>query len=166
MGLSDNARAHAMRAALLAKADLVTATVVEHPILHGFMGGVYAELSGEPDPVVAAIAAHECAPPADELPADPVTRVVALADKLDALVACFAANLIPTPAADPYALHDAAVIVGRLLDEGGGEDILECVIADAADGMIDNPDDLVTRVAGFVRRAYGHHKPEHDSPHG
>ena len=49
---------HAERAAWLCKADLTTHMVIEFPSLQGITGSYYAQNSGEPDPVAAAIAEH------------------------------------------------------------------------------------------------------------
>ena len=77
----------AERAAILAKADLVSGMVGEFPELQGVMGRYYA-LDQEEDPSVAdAIAAHyKPVGPSDDVPRDPVAIAVALADKLDMLV--------------------------------------------------------------------------------
>src|SRR5262245_12682572 len=72
----------AERAAILAKADLVSLMVGEFPELQGVMGRYYA-LDQEENPVVAdAIAAHyKPLGPSDEVPRDPVAIAVALADR-------------------------------------------------------------------------------------
>ncbi len=74
----------AERAALLAKADLVTDMVGEFPELQGLMGRYYALHDGEPDSVADAIAQHYAPRFAgDALPEGPVAQAVALADKLE-----------------------------------------------------------------------------------
>ena len=84
---------HAERAALLAKADLVTGMVGEFPELQGIMGGHYAAAQGEPAAVAAAIRDHYAPKgPDDSCPKAPVSVVVALADKLDTLAGFFAAG--------------------------------------------------------------------------
>ncbi|HYR01417.1 MAG TPA: glycine--tRNA ligase subunit beta, partial [Casimicrobiaceae bacterium] len=80
----------AERAALLAKADLVTDMVGEFPELQGIMGRYYARHDGEPDAVADAIAQHYWPRFAgDALPASGVAQAVALADKLEALAGLF-----------------------------------------------------------------------------
>jgi glycyl-tRNA synthetase beta chain len=110
----------AERAAILAKADLVTEMVGEFPELQGIVGGYYA-LDQEEDPVVAdAIGAHyKPLGPSDEVPRDPVAIAVALADKLDMLVGFWAIDEKPTGSKDPYALRRAALGVIRILLENG-----------------------------------------------
>ncbi|HEX2949330.1 MAG TPA: glycine--tRNA ligase subunit beta, partial [Armatimonadota bacterium] len=112
-------RQFAERAALLAKADLVTAMVMEHPQLQGTMGKIYAQISGEPSSVVTAIdEQYQPRSAADSIPASPLGRVVALADKLDTVVACFAIGITPKDGEDPYDLREKADGVVRILAEG------------------------------------------------
>lgn len=117
MGLPAHEGAMAARAALLAKADLVTAMVTEHPGLQGIMGRVYAREAGEPEPVALAIGEHIC--PNEAPPATPIGCAVALADKLDTAAACFAVGLVPTGQDDPYQLRREADSVARILVERG-----------------------------------------------
>lgn len=94
------------RAAYLCKADLVSEMVGEFPELQGIMGREYARLAGEPEPIYQAICDHYLPRFAgDCLPATDVGAVVSIADKLDTIVGCFGIGLIPTGAADPYALR-------------------------------------------------------------
>jgi glycyl-tRNA synthetase beta chain len=108
----------AERAAILAKADLVSGMVGEFPELQGMMGRYYA-LDQEEDPAVAdAIAAHyKPLGPSDEVPREPVAIAVALADKLDMLVGFWAIDEKPTGSKDPYALRRAALGVIRIVLE-------------------------------------------------
>ncbi|MGZ8401341.1 MAG: glycine--tRNA ligase subunit beta, partial [Methyloceanibacter sp.] len=108
----------AERAAILAKADLVSGMVGEFPELQGVMGRYYA-LDQEENPAVAnAIAAHyKPLGPSDEVPREPVAIAVALADKLDMLVGFWAIDEKPTGSKDPYALRRAALGVIRIVLE-------------------------------------------------
>ncbi|PTM47115.1 glycyl-tRNA synthetase beta chain [Sphingomonas aerolata] len=111
-GLADLAE----RAARLAKADLVTGMVGEFPELQGLMGGYYAAAQGEHPAVAAAIRDHyKPVGQGDDVPTDPVTVAVSLADKLDTLVAFFAINEPPTGSKDPFALRRAALGIIRLV---------------------------------------------------
>ncbi|MDT7934711.1 MAG: glycine--tRNA ligase subunit beta [Sphingomonadaceae bacterium] len=102
--------AQAHRAALLAKCDLVSASVGEFPELQGLMGGHYALAAGEDPAVAAAVSDHyKPAGPSDAVPTDPVSVAVALADKLDSIVALFGAGERPTGSRDPLALRRAAL---------------------------------------------------------
>jgi len=108
----------AERAAILAKADLVTNMVGEFPELQGVMGRYYA-IDQEEDPMVAgAIAAHyKPVGPSDDVPREPVAIAVALADKLDTLVGFWAIDEKPTGSKDPFALRRAALGVIRIVLE-------------------------------------------------
>jgi glycyl-tRNA synthetase beta chain len=110
----------AVRAAELAKADLVTEMVGEFPEVQGLMGRRYAELQGEHPSVAAAIEEHyKPQGPSDRVPSDPVSVAVALADKLDTLVGFWAIDEKPTGSKDPYALRRAALGVIRIIIENG-----------------------------------------------
>lgn len=109
-GLGQDVRGKAERAALLAKADLVTSAVVEFTSQQGVMGGYYAAASGEAPEVSEAIAQHYRPRFAgDALPDGTVGRVVALADKLDTVCGIFAVGEAPTGSSDPYAVRRAAI---------------------------------------------------------
>ncbi len=106
------------RAALLAKADLLTEVVGEFPELQGLMGKYYALAQGEDASVAAASEEHyKPQGPNDRVPTDPVSVAVALADKIDTLVGFWAIDEKPTGSKDPYALRRAALGVIRLIVE-------------------------------------------------
>ncbi|MCI4589139.1 glycine--tRNA ligase subunit beta [Sphingobium sp. BYY-5] len=108
----------AEQAAYLAKADLVTEMVGEFPELQGVMGGYYARAEGLPDAVADAIRDHyKPVGQGDDVPTAPVTVAVSLADKLDTLVAFFAAGMFPTGSKDPFALRRSALSILSLLTE-------------------------------------------------
>jgi len=108
------------RAAWLCKADLVTGMVGEFPEVQGIMGREYALLEGEDAAVATAIAEHYLPTQAGgELPASDIGAFVSIADKLDTICGCFSVGLIPTGAADPYALRRATIgIIAIILDRG------------------------------------------------
>jgi glycyl-tRNA synthetase beta chain len=106
------------RAAFLCKADLLTEMVGEFPELQGTMGRYYAEEQGEDEAVAHAIEDHyRPKGPDDLVPSDPVAIAVALADKLDTLVAFWAIDEKPTGSKDPFALRRAALGVIRIVLE-------------------------------------------------
>ncbi len=108
----------AERAALLAKADLLSDMVGEFPELQGVMGGYYARHDGETDAVAQAIEDHYKPRFAgDALPRGEVALVVALADKLETLVGLFGIGQTPTGDKDPFALRRHALGVLRMLIE-------------------------------------------------
>ncbi|MGH9748070.1 MAG: glycine--tRNA ligase subunit beta [Candidatus Acidiferrales bacterium] len=106
------------RAAELAKCDLVTEMVKEFTELQGIVGGLYARAQGEPEQIVLAVYDHYKPLGLD----DPIPRnltgcAVALADKLDSLVACFAVGAAPTGSSDPFALRRAALGIVKIILE-------------------------------------------------
>jgi len=110
----------AERAAILAKADLVSEMVGEFPELQGVMGQYYALEQKESPAVANAIATHyKPVGPTDDVPREPVAIAVALADKLDTLVGFWAIDEKPTGSKDPYALRRAALGVIRIVLENG-----------------------------------------------
>ncbi|MEJ1158627.1 glycine--tRNA ligase subunit beta [Prosthecomicrobium sp. N25] len=110
----------AVRAAELAKADLLTEVVGEFPEVQGLMGRTYALLQGEDPSVATAIEDHyKPQGPSDRVPTDPVAVAVALADKLDTLIGFWAIDEKPTGSKDPYQLRRAALGVIRIVLANG-----------------------------------------------
>jgi glycyl-tRNA synthetase beta chain len=106
------------RAALLCKADLSTGMVGEFPELQGTMGRYYSLNDGEDARVANAVADHyRPAGPNDDCPSQPLSVVIAMADKLEALVGFFAINEKPTGSRDPFALRRAALGIIRIIRE-------------------------------------------------
>lgn len=106
------------RAALLAKADLLTGMVGEFPELQGVMGTYYARHDGEPEAVARAITEqYQPRFAGDALPATEIGTVLALADKLETLAGLFGIGQHPTGDKDPFALRRHALGVIRMLVE-------------------------------------------------
>ncbi|MGH7067154.1 MAG: glycine--tRNA ligase subunit beta [Acetobacteraceae bacterium] len=106
----------AERAALLAKADLVSGMVGEFAELQGVMGGYYAANDGEAETVAKAIREHYSPQgPDDAVPTAPVSVAVALADKLDLISGFFAIGEKPTGSGDPFGLRRAALGIIRIV---------------------------------------------------
>ena len=106
----------ALRGAHLCKCDLASLMVGEFPELQGKMGAYYAQGQGETATVVAVVRGHYQPRSANDRTADNrAAAVVAIADRIDTLVGCFAIGLVPTGAADPYALRRACLGVLRTL---------------------------------------------------
>ncbi len=104
------------QAARLAKADLVSEMVGEFDDLQGIMGGIYAKRKGESDVTATAIGEQYLPEgPDSPVPSSFAGALLAMADKLDTLAGCFGLNMVPTGAADPYALRRAALGVCRIL---------------------------------------------------
>ena len=110
--------AQAERAAKLAKCDFVSDMVGEFAELEGVMGRYYATLQGEPQTIADAVRDHyKPKGPGENVPADPVSVAVALADKLDTLVGFWAIDEKPTGSKDPFALRRAALGLIRIVLE-------------------------------------------------
>ena len=118
IGMSADQAKLVERAAHLCKFDLVSLMVGEFPELQGDMGRVYALHAGEPPEIANAVRDHYRPIGADgPVAEDDVSVCVALADRLDTLVGCFAVGLSPTGAADPFALRRACIAMLRTLLE-------------------------------------------------
>lgn len=106
------------RAALLAKADLLTHMVGEFTELQGLMGRYYALAEGEPYEVALAIE-EQYLPKVSggALPASRTGEILALAEKIDTLAGIFSVGLVPSGDRDPYALRRAALGIIRILIE-------------------------------------------------
>ena len=108
----------ASRAAMLAKADLITDMVFEFTDLQGLMGYHYAINDGEDLEVAQAINEQYLPKFAgDDLPTTNTGLALALADRLDTLTGMFGINQPPTGSKDPFALRRATVGVMRIIIE-------------------------------------------------
>ncbi|MGR9044704.1 MAG: glycine--tRNA ligase subunit beta [Gammaproteobacteria bacterium] len=119
----------ARRAALLAKADLMTEMVGEFTNLQGIMGRYYALADNEPNEVAWAIE-EQYYPRQSGSPTPESTtgQILSLAEKIDTLTGIFSAGLIPTGDKDPYALRRAALGTLRIIIERRlGLDLVACV---------------------------------------
>jgi glycyl-tRNA synthetase beta chain len=109
-----------VRAALLAKTDLVTGVVREFPELQGTMGKYYSQHDGEDNEVAEAL--EEQYLPSflgSTLPQTDVGTMLSLSDKIDNIASFFSIGLVPTGSEDPFALRRQAMgIVSMLLDRG------------------------------------------------
>ena len=100
----------AERAAMLAKADLLTDMVGEFPELQGIMGSYYALHDGE-DALVAQAIADQYLIRRDDInnPQNLVSGSLLIADKIETLVGIWAIGLKPTGDKDPFALRRHAL---------------------------------------------------------
>jgi len=139
-GLLGSDAALAERAALLAKADLLTDMVGEFPELQGIMGNYYARHDGEADDVALAISEHyQPRFAGDALPTTGTSVAVALADKLETLVGIWGIGLQPTGDKDPFALRRHALGILRMLLEKRLPISLTQLLGNAAQQFAGNP---------------------------
>ncbi len=145
----------ARRAVILSKADLPTEIVGEFPELQGVIGRKYAKLQGEHASVAAAIEEHyRPQGPSDEVPRDPVSVAVALADKLDTLLGFWTIDEKPTGSKDPYALRRAALGIIRIVLENGVNVALTEVFTDWGVNnrhLLPEPTDIEEHAEQFYR---------------
>jgi glycyl-tRNA synthetase beta chain len=129
-------REAALRAADLAKCDLLTAMVGEFPELQGIMGSYYAQADGE-EPEVAVSLREQYLPRAagDALPGSATGVTLAIADRLDTIAGIFAIGEKPSGTKDPFALRRAALGVQRILIEKGLDLDLQACIGRAVAGV-------------------------------
>jgi glycyl-tRNA synthetase beta chain len=117
-GCDDGATRDAVQAARLCKADLVSQVVVEFPKLQGVMGRVYAKVAGENDAVAMAVEEHyRPTRSGGALPQSLTGAIVSIADKIDSICGCFCVGLVPTGAADPYALRRQGIGILQIILE-------------------------------------------------
>ncbi len=118
LGLHTEEHAKVMRAAEICKFDLPTNMVNEFTNLQGIIGETYALNAGEDKDVAKAIAEHYMPVQADGvLPQSLQGAMVSAADKLDTIVGCIEAGLIPSGSHDPYGLRRQAIGLLRILNE-------------------------------------------------
>ena len=143
----------AERAAWLCKADLTTHMVIEFPSLQGITGSYYAQNSGEPEPVAAAISEHYQPLGADTpLPETEVGALLAIADKLDTIVGYFGIEERPTGSQDPYSLRRHALGTIRILQDRKLPLSLDAVVEKAISlYTVKLADDTKTSVLGFIK---------------
>ena len=116
LNLSSTQQKHVQRIAELSKFDLETRMVYEFPELQGVMGQNYALLKKEQDVVCNGIREHYYPRNAkDSLPGNSETVPVAIGDKLDLITTAFSLGMMPSGAADPYALRRNAQGITQLI---------------------------------------------------
>ena len=142
------------QAARLAYADLVADVVKEFPELQGHMGGVYARRDGLGEKISLAVEEFYFPIAAKTpVPTTPEACIVSLAGKLDSMAGCFAAGMIPTGSADPYALRRQALGAVRILLEKQLPIDLEAAVAKALSLQpvpVPEPVKLETQLLDFI----------------
>jgi glycyl-tRNA synthetase beta chain len=145
-------------AARLAKADQAAELVREFPELEGYIGAEYARLAGFPEAVCAAIAEQYLPDSAGgPLPTSEPGRVLAAADKLDALTVSLELGHRPTGSRDPYGLRRAAIGLCRLATEGGLTIPRELLAAEVGEFVEERFEGLLDVPVEFVRAARAAH---------
>jgi glycyl-tRNA synthetase beta chain len=119
------------------------------------MGMYYAREAGLPEAVALAARDHYSPlGPSDDVPSEPVSVAVALADKIDTLTGFWAVDEKPTGSKDPFALRRAALGVIRLVLENqtriGLRKIAEAGVLFARGNIL--------RIAGFHKLSLDYYK--------
>ncbi|MEA2103675.1 MAG: glycine--tRNA ligase subunit beta [Candidatus Cloacimonadota bacterium] len=107
-----------IRAAELCKADLATLMLGEKEFtkLQGYVGSVYAKLSGENSGVANAIREHYYYEKEDLEKMSKTGALVALADNLDTICGIMGIGMLPTGSKDPFALRRSGNLVVQILN--------------------------------------------------
>src|ERR1019366_3373272 len=117
-----------------------TDMVREFTELQGIVGGLYTKSQGEPEEVAWAV--YDQYKPAgldDPIPRNMTGQALALADKLDSLVGCFAVGLVPSGSSDPFALRRAAMGTVKILVETKLPVSLSLTVARSARTFMNSP---------------------------
>lgn len=143
------------RAAHLCKADLVSQVVGEFAKLQGIMGRIYALAAGEAPDVAAAIEEHyRPTHSGGQLPETETGALLSIAEKVDSICGCFSVGLIPTGAADPYALRRQGIGILQIMRSRNINvsltRLVEKGVSLFADKSSDPPDRIATAVLTFL----------------
>jgi len=157
------------RAALLSKCDLETGIVYEFPEVQGIIGGYYARMDGESDDVATAVREHYLPTHAgDSLPEGVIGSLVSLADRIDTIAGYFSVGVIPTGAADPYALRRHALAIIQILIKLDRPIELGALVGEALDILDEkrtrDRDEVMLDVMDFIRTRFVNFHTSRDFP--
>jgi glycyl-tRNA synthetase beta chain len=144
------------RAAHLCKADLVSQVVGEFAKLQGIMGRIYARAAGEAPEVATAIEEHyRPTHSGGKLPETETGALVSIAEKIDSICGCFSVGLIPTGAADPYALRRQGIGILQIMRSRNINvsmaELVETGVSLFADKSTQPPADTAAAVLTFLK---------------
>ncbi len=145
----------AIRAAQLAKADLLTEMVGEFPTLQGIIGQAYLLVDGEQPAVAQAVREHYLPLRAGgEGPSSLLGAIVGLADRIDTLCGCFAIGERPTGSKDALGQRRLALglihIIRRHRLRLSLRDLVQKALDGYADKIVPLPDSFEQLVL-FIR---------------
>ncbi|RJX31416.1 MAG: glycine--tRNA ligase subunit beta [Desulfurivibrio sp.] len=151
--------ANSVRAARLAKADLVTSMVGEFPTLQGVMGKYYALHQGETAEVAEAIQDHYLPVRAgSELPGNIPGALISIADRLDTIAGCFGIGKVPTGTTDPYGLRRHALALLHIIADRSFSLSLSACIDEALalynDRLTEERQQTAKAMLDFIRGRY------------
>ncbi len=153
--LDPSLKEDAMRAARLAKVDLLTEMVGEFPSLQGIIGRDYALLDGEKPAVASAIHEHYLPVRAGgELPTSLLGAIIGLADRMDTMVGCFAIGERPTGNKDAFGQRRLAIGLINIIRSRNLslslKDLARKALAEYA-GKVDPDEDTLDQLLAFIR---------------
>ena len=152
--LLPSAKDKLIRAAWLAKTDLISGVVREFPELQGTMGKYYAVHDGEDRDVATAIEEHYLPSYSGGLlPKTDIGALLSMTDKMDNIAAFFSIGLIPTGSEDPFALRRQALGIIAILFDKGYDITLEDLLDKALENLGDtgNLSEVKEKVLQFYR---------------
>ncbi|MCI0526258.1 MAG: glycine--tRNA ligase subunit beta, partial [Nitrospira sp.] len=122
------------------------------------MGREYARLQGEGEDIYRAIFEHYLPRFGNDpaMPKTPVSKFLAIADKLDTISGCFGIGLQPTGSEDPYGLRRQGQGLVRILVDGiflklSLRDLVRTSLALYKEKVKENSDQIVGEVITFLR---------------
>ena len=150
--LADTDLAVSERASQIYKFDLVTLAVDEFSELQGLMGGIYAKSFGESEDVAHAIS-QQYLPihSGGDLPVGTSSALLALADKLDTLIAYFTVDLIPTGSNDPFALRRQAMGLVEIIADQEWQFNIEEIIAEVSHNEHKIHNETIQALVNFIK---------------
>ena len=152
--LLPSAKDRLVRAAWLAKTDLISGVVREFPELQGTMGKYYAVHDGEYREVATAIEEHYLQSySGGVLPKTDIGALLSMTDKMDNIAAFFSIGLIPTGSEVPFALRRQALGIIAILFDKGYDIALEDLLDKALENLADtgNLSEVKEKVLQFYR---------------
>jgi len=160
----------ALRVARLCKADLETLMVYEFPELQGVMGREYARLAGEKEAVYNGIRDHYLPRwSGDDSPRTDTGAVVGIADRIDTLAGCFGVGLVPTGAADPFALRRHALAIAQIIFDKryslGLGALIDAALAQLGDKLESPANDVKQQLLEFIEARLKNYWTGRDIPH-
>jgi glycyl-tRNA synthetase beta chain len=126
-------------------------------------------MDGEPDDIATAVREHYLpAHAGDSLPRGIIGALVSIADRMDTIAGCFSVGLIPTGAADPYALRRHALGIIQILIELDRPLDIAWLVSEAVDLLAEKrtrePKAVQTEVLEFIRTRFVNFHTSRDFP--
>ena len=120
------------------------------------MGRIYAQVAGEEPDVATAIEEHyRPTHSGGQLPETETGALLSIAEKIDSICGCFAVGLIPTGAADPYALRRQGIGILQIMRSRNINvslaDLVQKGVSLFADKSSQPPAQIATAVLTFLK---------------